>query len=141
VRDVQADVLELRAQGPAGNAQQEGSPLLIAAGVLQDAREHDPIQLAVDLPVQVTGVGAKPLAEERLEIEGPLRGPPRPRRARRALAGVRGGSPAAGPGRGTAGSPASGRSAARAHSPARSSRAAAPASPGRPHALPGPALG
>jgi hypothetical protein len=66
---VQAYVLELRAQGPPGDAQQKGGALLIPAGVLQDVGEHEPIQLPVDLPVHVAGIGAKPLADERLRIE------------------------------------------------------------------------
>ena len=71
---MQAYVLELRALGPPGDAQQKGGPLLIPAGVLQDVGEHEPIQLPVDLPVHVAGVGAKPLADERLRIEVTPRG-------------------------------------------------------------------
>jgi hypothetical protein len=65
--------MELRAQGPPGDAQQESGPLLVPTGVLQDAGEQEPIQLPVDLPVQVAGVGAKPLTAERLRIEGTSR--------------------------------------------------------------------
>jgi len=43
VRDVQAQVLELGAQGPPGDAQQEGGPGLVPAGVVQDAREQEPV--------------------------------------------------------------------------------------------------
>ena len=39
VREVQAQVLELRAQGSPGDPQQESGPLLVTAGVLEDARE------------------------------------------------------------------------------------------------------
>ena len=39
-RDVQSQVLELRAQGMPGDAQQEGGPALVPAGVLQDAGQQ-----------------------------------------------------------------------------------------------------
>src|SRR5260370_1152530 len=71
--EVQAQLAQLHAQGLPGDAQQEGGPVLVAAGVLQDAGEQDPIQLAASLRVQVAGVWAKPLAEERLRVE-PSRG-------------------------------------------------------------------
>ena len=56
VRNVQAYVLKLRAQGPPGDAHQEGGPLLIPAGVLQNAGEQKPVQLAMAVLVQVAGV-------------------------------------------------------------------------------------
>jgi hypothetical protein len=74
VRDVQAQVLELLAQGSPGDAQQGGGPGLVAAGVLQDARQHEPIQLPLRLRVQVAGLRAEPLAEERLRVEAGPRG-------------------------------------------------------------------
>jgi hypothetical protein len=74
---VQARVLELRAQRPPSDAQQEGGPLLVPAGVLQNAWDQEPVQLPVDLPVQVAGVGAKPLVEERLRVEACPRRRPR----------------------------------------------------------------
>ena len=58
VRDVQSQVAELLAQGPPGDAQQEGGPALVAAGVPQDAGEQQPVQLPVGLRVQVAGLGA-----------------------------------------------------------------------------------
>jgi hypothetical protein len=69
LRNVQAEVSQLRAQGFPGNPQQAGGPLLVAAGVLQDAGEQEPIQLAVALLVEVAAVGAKPLADEGLRVE------------------------------------------------------------------------
>jgi hypothetical protein len=60
MRNVQAQILELRAEGLPGDAQEEGGPVLVAAGVLQDAREHEPVQFPVDLRVKVAGVGAEP---------------------------------------------------------------------------------
>src|SRR5262249_6754832 len=51
VRDVQSQFLELRAQGPPGDAQQEGGPGLVPAGMLQDAGEQEPIHLPVAVRV------------------------------------------------------------------------------------------
>jgi hypothetical protein len=81
--DVQSQILELHAQGPPGDAEQEGGSGLVAASVLQDAGQHEPVQLPVDLRVQVAGVGAKPLAEERLRVEAAPRRRRRRGRARR----------------------------------------------------------
>jgi hypothetical protein len=61
-RDLQSQVLKLRAQGYPGNSKELGSPALIAAGVLQDAGEQEPIQLPVDLRMQIASVAAEPLA-------------------------------------------------------------------------------
>src|SRR5437764_8893014 len=66
---VQAQLAELQAQSLPGDAEQEGGPELVPARVLQDAREQEPIQLPVGLLVQVAGVGAKVLADERLRVE------------------------------------------------------------------------
>jgi hypothetical protein len=74
VRPLPAQVLELHVQDPPGDAEQEGGLGLVAAGVLHDAGQHEPVQLPVDLRVQVAGVGAKPLAEERLCVEVSPRG-------------------------------------------------------------------
>src|SRR5262245_27431804 len=74
VRHAQAQFAEFRAQGLPGDAQQEGGPVLIPAGVFQDAGQHEPVQLPVDLRVQVPRVRTKPLAEERLRVEAAPRG-------------------------------------------------------------------
>ena len=77
--DLQAKLAQLHAQSLAGDAQQNCGPVLVPAGVLHDAGEHEPIQLPVALPVHVTGFGAKPLTEKRLRIETPRWGrQPRP---------------------------------------------------------------
>jgi hypothetical protein len=51
--DVQAPVAQLHAQGLPSDAQQAGGSVLVPAGVLQDAGEQEPIQVQVDLLVQV----------------------------------------------------------------------------------------
>ena len=57
-------VPELQAQGLPGDPQQESGLLEIAARVLQDARQQQPVQLAVRLRVQVTNVGPDPLPDD-----------------------------------------------------------------------------
>ena len=66
---MQSQVSELRAQGLPGDAQQDGGPVLVAAGVLQDAGEQETIQLPQGLLVQVTRIGTKPLVDERFQID------------------------------------------------------------------------
>src|SRR5262245_52133175 len=44
VGNMQAQVAELRAQGLPGNPQQEGGPVLVPAGVRQDAGEQEPVE-------------------------------------------------------------------------------------------------
>ena len=80
---MQPQVAELQAQGLPGDPQQAGGLVLIPAGVLQDARQQEPVHLAVRLRVQVAGVGPEPLADERL----PGRGLSRRRRRRAGSAG------------------------------------------------------
>jgi len=106
--DVQAQVAQFHAQGLPSDAQQAGGPLLVPADVLQDAGEQEPIQIQVDLLVQVVGVGAKLLADEGLQVEAFRRG----RHRRAGLPGASGSSgrkSVAGPGRGPAAAPASAR--------------------------------
>ena len=59
VRDRQTEVAELLAQGLPGDPQQEGGLVLAPAGVLQDAGQQEPVQLAVRLRVQVADVGLR----------------------------------------------------------------------------------
>ena len=77
-RGPQAQVAEFEAQGLAGDAQQEGGLVLIPPGVLQDAGQQQPVQLAVGLRVQVADVGPEPLADDER-----LRPGSSPRRRRR----------------------------------------------------------
>ena len=64
-RDLKAQLAQLRAQGTPGDAEQVGGPGLVAAGVFQDAGQHEPVQLPVDLRVQVPRVRAKPLDSQK----------------------------------------------------------------------------
>jgi len=56
-RDVQYQLTGLLGQGSTGGPEQEGGPVLVPAGVVQDAGEQQPVQLSVGLRVQVAGVG------------------------------------------------------------------------------------
>jgi hypothetical protein len=69
-RNGQPQVPELQPQGLPGDPQQESGLLEIAARVLQDARQQEPVHLPVRLRVQVTNVRRDPLPDdERLHAE------------------------------------------------------------------------
>ena len=65
-RGGQPQVAEFQAQGLPGDPQQQGGLVLTPAGVLQDARQQEPVQLAVRLRVEVADVGPEPQADEEL---------------------------------------------------------------------------
>ena len=71
---MQAEVVQLHAQGLPGDAEQKGGAVLVPAGVLEDAGEQEPIQLPVGLRVQVAGVRAESLVDERLRVQPSHRG-------------------------------------------------------------------
>ena len=63
MRDVQPQFAEFLAHGLAGDPQQEGGLLLTPPGVLQDAGQQEPVQLAVRFRIQVADVGSEPWAD------------------------------------------------------------------------------
>ena len=64
-RNGQPQVPELQAQGLAGDPQQESGLLEIAARVLQDARQQEPVHLPVRLRVQVANLGPDSLPDDK----------------------------------------------------------------------------
>ena len=65
-RGGEPQVAEFQAQGLPGDPQEQGGLVLTPTGVLQDARQQEPVQVAVRLGVEVADVGAQPQADEEL---------------------------------------------------------------------------
>src|SRR5437762_13879825 len=59
-------VAEFQAQGLPGDPQEQGGLVLTPPGVLQDAGQQEPVQVAVRLRVEVADAGAQPQADEEL---------------------------------------------------------------------------
>src|SRR5258708_1647049 len=60
---------ELRPQRRPGDAQQSGGIAVVAAGLVENEREEQPVHLAVRLRVQVARVPRQLAADESLEVE------------------------------------------------------------------------
>ncbi len=65
-RGGQSQVAEFQTQGLPGYPQYQGGLVLTPPGVLQDARQQEPVQVAVRLRVELADLGVQPQTDEKL---------------------------------------------------------------------------